>query len=150
MKVLVVDDDEKIRNLVSAAMEMQGYQVRAASSGEEALALAADREFDLVFCDVMMPPGITGFEVMKRLREDLRSHAEVVLMTGMASVEAAIDAVHRGANDYLCKPFSVSQLQTIASAARERRHPHDLVQSAATAAAADAILGNSRVMIEVV
>ena len=151
MKVLIVDDDEKVRKLVAAAMEMQGYRVWTASSGEEALALAVEREFDLVFCDVMMPPGITGFEVMQRLREELRSQADVVLMTGLGSVEAAIDAVHRGANDYVCKPFSVSQLHTIAAASRERRHPHDLVQAAAAAAApADAILGNSRIMIEVV
>jgi two-component system response regulator PilR (NtrC family) len=68
----------------------------------------------------------------------------------LASVEAAIDAVHRGANDYVCKPFSVSQLQTIAAAAKERRHPHDLVETEAPAAPADAILGNSRIMIEVV
>jgi len=150
MKVLVVDDDEKVQKLVAAAMDMQGYRVWTASSGEEALVLAAEREFDLVFCDVMMPPGISGFEVMQRLREGLRSQADVVLMTGLGSVEAAIDAVHRGANDYVCKPFSVSQLQTIAAASRERRHPRDLVENAAPAAAADAILGNSRIMIEVV
>jgi len=57
MKVLVVDDDEKVQKLVAAAMDMQGYRVWTASSGEEALVLAAEREFDLVFCDVMMPPG---------------------------------------------------------------------------------------------
>src|SRR5215510_4150283 len=104
MKVLVVDDEDMVRELVHDAMREQGYQVWVASNGREALKLASEHEFDLVFCDVVMD-GMSGFDVLKSFRENLGSEAEIVLMTGQASVEAAIEAVQHGANDYICKTF---------------------------------------------
>ena len=99
MKILVVDDEDAVRELVKDAMVEHSYQVWGASSGSEALALGAEIPFDLVFCDVVMD-GLSGFEVLRAFRGTLRSQAEIVLMTGQASVEAAIDAVQHGANDY--------------------------------------------------
>ncbi|HWP43008.1 MAG TPA: response regulator, partial [Blastocatellia bacterium] len=122
MKVLVVDDDEAVRSLVSDALAAQGYQVSGAASGEEALDLAARQDFDLVFCDVMMD-GMSGFDVLRTLRQRQCLATEIVLMTGQASVEAAIEAVQHGANDYICKPFSIGVLQAIASAVEQRRYP---------------------------
>src|ERR1044071_6792866 len=99
MEILVVDDEECMRSLVSDALKAQGYKIWTAANGQEALALASEHEFDLIFCDVMMD-GMNGFDVLRELRDSMRSKAEIILMTGQASVEAAIDAVQHGANDY--------------------------------------------------
>lgn len=149
MKILVVDDEDPVRELVREAMLEQGYQVWGASSGREALDLGASFDFDLVFCDVVMD-GLSGFEVLEAFRESLRSHAEIVLMTGQASVESAIEAVQHGANDYICKPFSIGVLQAIASAVEQRRYPSKLVAIETSSAPQQEIQGNSPAMIEVV
>lgn len=149
MKILVVDDEEGVRELVKAAMMEQGYQVWVAAGGRQALDLGGEFEFDLVFCDVVMD-GLSGFEVLKGFRGTLRSEAEIVLMTGQASVEAAIEAVQRGANDYICKPFSIGVLQAIASAVEQRRYPSKLVAIETSRAPQQEILGSSPAMIDVV
>ncbi len=149
MKILVVDDEDSVRELVKDAMVEQGYQVWLAANGRDALDLGGEFEFDLVFCDVVMD-GLTGFEVLKTFRGTLRSHAEIVLMTGQASVEAAIDAVQHGANDYICKPFSIGVLQAIASAVEQRRYPSKLVAIESSSTPQQEILGNSPAMIDVV
>ena len=149
MKILVVDDEDAVRELVRDAMVEQGYQVWVASSGRQALDLGGEIEFDLVFCDVVMD-GMSGFEVLKTFRGTLRSQAEIVLMTGQASVEAAIEAVQHGANDYICKPFSIGVLQAIASAVEQRRYPSKLVAIENSKTPQQEILGNSPAMIEVV
>ncbi len=149
MKILVVDDEEPIRELVRAAMTERGYQVWCAASGREAMDLGAEHDFDLVFSDVVMD-GMNGFEVLRAFRGTLHSQAEIVLMTGQASVEAAIEAVQHGANDYICKPFSIGVIQAIASASEQRRHPSKLVAIESLRAPQQEILGNSPVMIEVV
>jgi two-component system, NtrC family, response regulator AtoC len=149
MKILVVDDDDAVRELVKDAMVEQGYQVWTAPNGRQALNLAAESEFDLVFCDVVMD-GMSGFEVLKSFRGSLRSQAEIVLMTGQASVEAAIEAVQYGANDYICKPFSIGVLQAIGSAVEQRRYPSKLIAIETTRGPQQELLGNSPAMIEVV
>lgn len=148
MKVLVIDDEEPIRELVKHALTERGYQVSCAAHGSEALMLADEIDFDLVFCDVVMP-GLSGFDVLKAFRRS-GSRCEMVLMTGQASVEAAIEAVHNGANDYICKPFSIGVLQAIASAVEQRRYPSKLVPIESSPSQEHEILGNSPVMIEVV
>jgi two-component system response regulator AtoC len=149
MKVLVVDDEDVVRDLVRDAMAIQGYDVYTATSGREALALGREHEFDLIFSDVVMS-GLSGFDVLKAFRRELHSQAEIVLMTGQASVEAAIEAVQHGANDYICKPFSIGVLQAIATAVEQRRYPSMLIPVEATKASGSELLGNSPVMIEVV
>jgi two-component system response regulator AtoC len=149
MKILVVDDEDAVRELVKVAMLEQGYQVFGAASGNEALELGSEQAFDLIFCDVVME-GLTGFQVLKAFRGTLHSQAEFVLMTGQASVEAALEAVQHGANDYICKPFSIGVLQAIASAVEQRRFPSKLVAIESSRAPQQEILGNSPAMIEVV
>ncbi len=149
MKVLVVDDEDFVRELVCDAMAEQGYQVFPASSGNEALELASRYEFDLIFCDVVMD-GLSGFDVLRAFRQNLKSEAEMVLMTGQASVESAIEAVQHGANDYICKPFSIGVLQAIASAVEQRRYPSKLIEVQSLKGPQQEILGNSPVMIDVV
>lgn len=149
MKILVVDDEEPIRELVKDAMEARGYRVWCAADGREALALGDEIIFDLVFSDVVMD-GMNGFDLLKAFRSSMRSQAEIVLMTGQASVESAIEAVQRGANDYICKPFSIGVLQAIASAVEQRRYPSKLVPIESLSMPQQEILGNSPVMIDLV
>jgi two-component system, NtrC family, response regulator AtoC len=149
MKILVVDDESAVRELVRSAMAQQGYQVWVAANGRDALNLGSEFVFDLVFCDVVMN-GLSGFEVLRGFREALQSQAEIVLMTGQASVEAAIDAIQHGANDYICKPFSIGVLQAIASSVEQRRYPSKLISIESSQTPQQEILGNSPAMIDVV
>jgi two-component system response regulator AtoC len=149
MKVLVVDDETYVRDLVSKAMFEQGCKVWTAASGEEALELVAEQDFDLIFCDVVMG-GMNGLEVLKVMRKMVSPKAEIILMTGQASVEAAVEAIQHGANDYICKPFSIGVLQAIAASARQRCSANRLIEVRATDAAQPEILGSSPQMIEVV
>ena len=128
---------------------MQGYEAWTAANGRDALALGAENEFDLIFSDVVMD-GLDGFDVLKGFRETLGSQAEIVLMTGQASVEAAIEAVQHGANDYICKPFSIGVLQAIATAVEQRRYPSKLIAVEGYKGPQQELLGNSPAMIEVV
>jgi len=87
---------------------------------------------------------------LKAFRGTLRSDAEFILMTGQASVEAAIEAVQHGANDYICKPFSITALKAIASAAVQRRHPSKLVTIENSLTPQQEILGSSPATIDVI
>lgn len=149
MQILVIDDEESIRKLVSGSLRDQGYEVSTASNGKEALDLAAEIDFDLVFCDVVMS-GLTGFEILKKFRESAGPRAEFVLMTGQASVEAAIDAVQTGANDYICKPLSIGTVRAMASAVEQRLSPSKLIEVKQPAVPRGEIIGSSPAMIEVV
>ena len=148
MKLLIIDDEESVRNLIRQTLLDQGYEIYTAVNGREALALTSQHDFDLIFCDVVMEE-MNGFEVLTALRGRLNSEAEVILMTGQASIEAAIKAIQNGANDYICKPFSIGVLRGIAAAARERRSPSDLVRIKAQASH-DELIGSSPIMIQVV
>jgi phosphoserine phosphatase RsbU/P len=102
-RALVVDDDPDINRLVRVRLTTRGYQVTAAANGEEALRLLADDPFDLLFLDVSMP-GIGGLEVLDTVRERALDLA-VIMMTAFGSEQVAIEALRRGADDYLRKPF---------------------------------------------
>jgi DNA-binding NtrC family response regulator len=149
MEILVVDDEECVRAFISDALTELGYKIWTAATGQQALAVARERDFDLIFCDVMMED-LNGFHVLRVLRDTVGSKAEIILMTGQASVEAAIEAVQRGANDYICKPFSVGILQAIASAVKQRRYPSRLVHVQTLKPSQYEILGSSPAMIDVV
>jgi two-component system, NtrC family, response regulator AtoC len=145
----VVDDEQMVRELVTEGISQQGFEVFVASNGREALALAAEHEFDLVFTDVVMD-GMSGFDVLREFRRNLKSQAEIVLITGQVSVEAAIEAVQHGANDYICKPFSIRVLQAIASAVDHRRSPSKLIEVQSSKIPRQELLGTSPTMIEAV
>ncbi|HXG68519.1 MAG TPA: sigma-54 dependent transcriptional regulator [Blastocatellia bacterium] len=149
MKVLVVDDEALVRRLVRDALSDQGYEIQEAASGQEALELAAEHQFDLVFCDVMMD-GLSGFDVLKTLRGRMDSQAEIILMTGNASVEAAIKAVQQGASDYICKPLEVKALRAMALAVKQRRYANNIIEVPSARSSQFAIIGNSPAMIDVV
>ncbi|MTD57627.1 response regulator transcription factor [Amycolatopsis pithecellobii] len=106
-RVLVVDDDVTVRDVVCRYLERDGHEVTAAGSGEEALAAFAARPPDLVVLDLMLP-GITGLEVCDRLRRT--SAVPVIMLTALGEEEHRIAGLQRGADDYVAKPFSPREL----------------------------------------
>src|SRR5919112_1046284 len=117
--VLVIDDEEIMRDILGTLLEREGYSVRLASSGQEGLDLAKSLPFDAVIVDVMMP-GIDGLQVL----DELKKHDEelpVLMITAYASMESAIVAMKKGAFDYITKPFKNDEVLVVLQNAIERR-----------------------------
>ena len=112
--VLIVDDEGAIRYSISRTLQRVGYQVSQAADGEQALASLRQSSFDVILTDIRMP-GLTGTELLRRIREHAQD-AIVIMMTGYASMETAIESLRLGAHDYLVKPCSSEELR--ASVAR--------------------------------
>jgi len=118
MNVLIIDDEPGLRQTVSLILADEGFQVCAASDGEEGLAKARELNPDIILCDVKMPR-LSGLDLLDRYREAGGS-GMVIVMTAYGSIELAIDAMKRGAYDYLPKPFSPDQLVLTLRKAQER------------------------------
>jgi two-component system response regulator ResD len=107
--VLVVDDEPTIAEVVSRYLEHAGYDVRTAGDGDLALRLANDSLPDLVVLDLMLP-GLTGLEVMRRLRDIDRDRVAVILLTAKGDESDRVVGLRLGADDYIVKPFSPAEL----------------------------------------
>jgi DNA-binding response OmpR family regulator len=119
--VLVADDEEDIRALVAFRLQRAGYEVITAADGEEALTLATTRLPDLVVLDMMMPKA-TGLEVTRSLRgQDSTKDIPVILLTARAQEADVASGFEAGADDYVKKPFSPTDLQLRVQALLERR-----------------------------
>ena len=116
--VLVIDDEEIMREILDALLTREGYEVRLAVNGSEGLELARAMPFDAVIVDVMMPGlgGIETLDELKKVDEDL----PVIMITAYASVENAIAAMKRGAFDYITKPFKNDEVLGVLRNATER------------------------------
>jgi len=119
--VLVADDDPDILDLVRYRLERSGYAVATAADGSEAVRLAGELAPALAVLDVMMP-GLTGFEVTRKLREDPRTaRIPVILLTARAQEADVQEGFAAGADDYLRKPFSPRELSARVQAVLGRR-----------------------------
>jgi two-component system, OmpR family, copper resistance phosphate regulon response regulator CusR len=107
MRVLVVEDEIKLCDYLGRALSENGYVVDIARDGIEGLRLATAGQHDLVVLDVMLP-GIDGFGVLRGVRE--RGHTPVLMLTARDKVEDRVRGLHEGADDYLVKPFALSEL----------------------------------------
>jgi DNA-binding NtrC family response regulator len=116
-RLLVVDDDRELLTIVSMFARQLGFDVVSKQSGEEALACLEDVKPDAVLVDLRMP-GLSGLDVLRAVRT-VDPVCQVILMTGNATVETAIEAVKAGALDYLCKPFELDRLRDALGTARE-------------------------------
>lgn len=110
-KILVVDDEESIRWALSKALERDGYRVVLAADGAEGLQCAADPSIDLVLMDIKMP-GSDGLETLSRMKE-VRPELPVIIMTAFGTLQAAVQAMKRGAYDYITKPFDFGELSIL-------------------------------------
>lgn len=118
--VLVVDDEGAIRYSVTKTLERSGYQVITASSGEEALDILNERNFDVVLTDIRMP-GISGVDLLAQIKEQ-SPDAVVILMTGYASLGTAVESLRLGAHDYLIKPSTSEDIRESVKRGIERAH----------------------------
>ena len=117
--ILVVDDEEIMREILETLLTREGYDVRLAASGTEGLEMARAMPFDAAIVDIMMPglDGIATLDELKRIDEDFA----VVIITAYASVESAISAMKAGAFDYITKPFKNDEVLVVVRNAMERR-----------------------------
>ncbi|MBT3376098.1 MAG: sigma-54-dependent Fis family transcriptional regulator [Lentisphaerae bacterium] len=124
-KILVVDDEISIIEVLKALLKREGYSVKTASSADEAMAALEKEQFDLMISDIRMRP-VDGLELL-RLAREVQSHLAVIMMTAYAAVETAVDAMKRGAFDYICKPFKVDEL--LLTVERALSYEHVLVEN---------------------
>lgn len=111
-KILVVDDDSDIRDLVALKLSSAGHEILTADDGAEALELATGQHFDAIVLDVMMP-GISGIDVVKSLRgSDPAIQTPILLLTARNQEHDMEAGFAAGADDYVVKPFSPRELQT--------------------------------------
>ena len=117
--ILVIDDEESMRDSCRQALSRDGHRVEVAGDGLKALAELEKASFDLVILDLKMP-GLSGMEVLKRIKED-DPEAIVIVITGYATIESAVEAMKRGAYDFIPKPFTPDGLRMIVGRALEKR-----------------------------
>jgi len=110
-RILVADDEESIRWVLSKALSKQGYQVDLASNGQQALEMGRQKNYDLAVLDIKMP-GLSGLDLLTRFQEE-RPETLVVIMTAESSMKNAVEAMKRGAYDYITKPFDLDTLDAI-------------------------------------
>jgi len=149
--LLLVDDDADFRETVARRFMRRGFQVQEATHGEQALQVAALRQFDVVVLDMVMP-GISGIQVLEQLKLT-HPECEVILLTGQGTIETAVQAMKLGAYDFLTKPFPLAELEVLIEKAYERRQLRkENVQLKAVLNRAQAppeIIGKSAAMAEV-
>ena len=119
MDLLIVEDDTVFRETCANWMVRKDHRVRQASNGQEGLQQFNERDFDVALVDMNMP-GISGLELLERIR-DSKIETEVIILTGNATVETAVQAMKLGASDYLTKPFPLAELEQRCQMAFERR-----------------------------
>ena len=109
-KILVVDDEDALRTVLSAELNSEGYDVATAADGTEALAELQKSTFDLVLLDIKMP-NMNGFEVLKVIKEKY-TDTKVIMLTGFADLKNAIESKKLGAEDFVSKPYDLVDLLT--------------------------------------
>ncbi len=109
-KILVVDDEDALRTVLSGELVSEGYEVRTASDGDEAMSGLQKETFDLVLLDIKMPR-VNGFEVLRFIKEK-HPKTKVVMLTGFADLKNAIESKKLGAEDFVSKPYDLVDLLT--------------------------------------
>jgi DNA-binding NtrC family response regulator len=118
-RVLVVDDEPNIVEVIRSTLLSEGYDVKATDSSEAAERLIQEQEFDLIISDLKMAP-IDGMGILRRAKQK-DAYAQVILITAFSTVETAVEAMRAGAHDYVLKPFKLSELRLVARRALEHR-----------------------------
>ena len=119
MHILVIEDQEDILLNIADYLQVRGHIVDCARDGLGGLHLAVSQHFDLIVLDIMLP-GMDGLALMKKLREDARSDTPVIMLTARDSVEDRLAGFRVGADDYLIKPFALSELHARVEAVARR------------------------------
>jgi two-component system OmpR family response regulator len=121
MRVLIVEDEPHMAELIGRGLEKEGMAVDIAPTGERAVEMATSADYDSIVLDVLLP-GIDGFETCRRLRSE-QVWAPVVMLTALDSVDDRVLGLDSGADDYLVKPFAFAELLARLRAVSRRREP---------------------------
>jgi len=119
-RILIAEDEANLRLVLQKELERLGYRVQVAPDGEAALRKLEETNVDVLLCDINMPR-IDGMEVLRRVHER-PNPPEVIMLTGQATVETAVEAMKLGAYDYLTKPYRIDELDVRVKQAAEKRH----------------------------
>ena len=109
-RILVVDDEDALRMVLSSELSSSGYDVAIASDGDEAITIVQNKKFDLVLLDIKMPK-VDGFEVLKFIKKNFPA-MKVIMLTGFADLKNAIESKKHGAEDFVSKPYDLVDLLT--------------------------------------
>jgi len=149
--LLVVDDDQVARELLAETLGREGYRVRVAGGGEEAVRLAGGEPFDMALVDLRMPD-LDGLAVLKQLAM-IQPDLPVVILTAFATIETAIEAVNTGAFDYLSKPFRMEEIKIVVrrtlDARRLARENLQFRQELRARYGFEGLVGQSHQMVEI-
>ncbi len=133
VRLLIAEDEKNLGSVLQKELERAGHEVTLVHDAEAAIKAAHDAEFDVALLDIMMP-GRSGLEVLREVRQQ-EQPPEVLMMTGHATVETALQAMKLGAYDYLTKPCHIRELEAIITKAYEKRqlkHENMILQSRLT------------------
>ena len=111
LDILLVDDDQPLREMLSRSFEREGHRVTAVPDGETALDAAGARDYDIVLLDVALGPGPTGHDVARLLRAR-RDVVPIIMLTALDSEADAVQGLEAGADDYVTKPFGLAELRS--------------------------------------
>ena len=149
-RILVVEDDKSFARIVQLALKGEGYDVDAVGDAESAMRKLESGAYDVVITDLKLP-GAGGVELLDWINESISPMPDVFIMTAFATVGTAVDAMKKGATDYLAKPFSNDELIMAVRKAQHVRHLEDenreLREALASSAKFENIVGNSREML---
>jgi two-component system response regulator PilR (NtrC family) len=120
MRILIVDDEEVLRDVLQAVLKREGYETLLAATGEEGLSIIDTEEVDLVILDMMLP-GISGIEALRSIKET-HPTLGVIVITAYSSIDGAIEAMKQGAFHYIPKPFKNEEVILTVKKALEQRH----------------------------
>jgi two-component system, OmpR family, response regulator CpxR len=123
IKVLLVDDEEHFVETLAQRLETRGFVVDTALDGDRCLTVLKDKDMDVIVLDVLMP-GKSGIDTLKEIKK-IRPLTEVIMLTGHATVETAIDGMKLGAFDYLMKPTEIDDLVAKITKAHARKAEHE-------------------------
>ena len=119
-RILIVEDEEKLARMLELELRYEGWATDKSFDGPSGLSKALSGEFDLVLLDVMLP-GLSGLEVLRRLRREEKSYTPVILLTARDGVTDKVAGLDMGADDYITKPFAIEEvLARIRTALRKR------------------------------
>ena len=119
-RILIVDDDKGVREVLTEFLNSLGYVVVGAENGEEALTLYRQGAFDVIMADLIMP-NMDGMELLGRVRESKNDDVIFLMITGHPSIGTAVEAINRGADDYITKPFHLEDVKVRISKAIEKQ-----------------------------
>jgi DNA-binding NtrC family response regulator len=150
-RILVVDDEESMGKFMQIMLQKEGYEVTPALSGSEALKIIKQKEYDLVIADLMMPE-MNGLKLLSEVKQH-DSRIDFIVMTAFASVDTAIEAMKKGALDYVTKPFKVDEIKLAVSRSFERQKLQaenaELKRRIKQEFSLDAFVGNSLEIVKI-